>query len=148
MERAPEGEFQETRTFCFCCSLKCGIILFGALVVLTFCVEVFNAAMILINEHFDKFFGIVYLIILIPYLVAVILQFYYWCSKDSKSSRAVLPWSFMIAGISSLLLAVWIIIYICILYKKDKVYTPKFDKSESSDPDADGNANIELTYSK
>ena len=74
------------------------------------------------NKNFDLYYGCVYAAILIPYFVAVCLALVYLISKDSPGSRSVIPWAFIIASISSFIIAIWIIIYISGLYKKEKVY--------------------------
>ena len=74
------------------------------------------------NHNFDLYYGFVYAAILIPYFVAVCLSLVYLIAKDSQGSRSVIPWSFLIASISSFIIAIWIIIYISALYKKEKVY--------------------------
>ena len=53
-----------------------------------------------------------YLAILVLYLAAVILGCVYLCPKDSPSTRAVVPWVFLIASVANFLLVCWIIIYI------------------------------------
>ena len=98
--------------------------------------------MVMTNEYFDVYYGIVYVIFVVILLVAVCLMLYYWIAEDSKDSRAVVPWGFLLAGIANLLILIWVLVYILALYKKDKVYVPKTidwggGESAAGDPDAD-----------
>ena len=88
------------------------------------------------NEYFDKSYGIVYAVLLIPILVAVIFQFIYWCSKDSPGTRGLLPWSFFIAGIAGILIALWVLIYILFMYKRKYVYNQTYHNEEEDEPPA------------
>ena len=70
-------------------------------------------------ENFDTNYGLVYACLLIPYLAAIILLFVYLCGRDSPGTRKLIPWAVLIAGIVSLLLVFWVIIYIGFMYQKD-----------------------------
>jgi len=123
-------DYVEKRKFCCCCSLKCGIILFGLFLIIDFGFEVFEAVDIMLNEFMDGYYGIVYICVLVIFFIAVILQFFYWCSKDSPRARAVLPWSFLIASIVNMIIFFWIIIYVSALYEKDKVVITRYEKAD------------------
>ena len=85
------------------------------------------------NKNFDLYYGCVYAVILIPYFVAVCLALVYLISKDSPGSRSVIPWAFIIASISSFIIAIWIIIYISGLYKKANTDMEKYQKQLEED---------------
>ena len=85
-------------------------------------IESANIYYIFDNENFDRYYGYIYLCILFPLLVAVFMSLVYLIAKDSPSTRALVPWSFLIASITAFILALWIIIYIAALYKKEKVF--------------------------
>ena len=71
---------------------------------------------IALNPHFDAIFGIVYALFLIAILTAVLLVFIFLFARDSPETRLLGPVAFLIAGIASLLLAAWVIIYIKCIY--------------------------------
>ena len=94
--------------------------------------------------------------------VAVILVCYYLFAEDSRESRSVLPWAFLITAIASLLIGLWIIYYIFFMYPKNDVWITGLDdegshknKKERKDAD-DGdtpaapkkNSDIDDDYSK
>ena len=71
--KAAPDEYQENRKFCFCCSLKCGIITFGVLILLDLALEIFELWTLFVNDYFDKYYAVVYLIILLGLVAAAIL---------------------------------------------------------------------------
>ena len=58
---------------------------------------------------------------------------FYLFAPDSKESRSVLPWAFLVAGIVGILVAVWVIVYIFVLYPKSEVYVTDMDAEEDKD---------------
>ena len=61
----------------------------------------------------------------------------------------MLPWSFLIAGITNVLLFAWILIYILALYKDDdnKVVVPRIERDEDANTEA-GESGTKITYTK
>ena len=118
-----KGEYQETaRACCGCCSLKCMIIIYALAVIVDFGFECFNLIRIQDNEYFHLIYFQVYLSLVILLGIAVCLILFYLVAPDSRGSRAVLPWAFLIAGISALLIGVWIITYFYGIYSKSDKY--------------------------
>ena len=123
--------------------MKCGIIFIGVVIVIDLIFNALELATVMTNEYFDVYYGIVFLIFVVILLVAVGLMSYYWIAADSKDSRAVVPWGFLLAAIANLLIFIWVLVYILALYKKDKVYVPKTidwggsSESAADDPDED-----------
>jgi len=117
-------EYVEKRQFLCCFSLKCGLIFFGLFLVFYTIIECFNCYMIGVNDYFseDPVYDNVYAACVLGGLVASAMFLVYLISKDSRESRELLPWAFLIAAISFLVLGLWIIIYIFAIYPKDKVY--------------------------
>lgn len=113
--------------------MKCGIILFGILIILDFFFEIFSTVDILVNENFDGVYGVIYAILVSVMFVAVVMFLYYFCARDSPSSRAVVPWAFLIAAIVNTLIFFWIIIYITAIYPKDKVLITQYEKNDDHD---------------
>merc|ERR1712178_221921 len=54
-------------------------------------------------------------------------------------SRSVVPWALLLGAIANFLIAIWIIVYICFIYDKDKVYMTRYDR-ESNDTDMSGDS--------
>ena len=135
----PEGDYVEKRKFCYCLSYKVGIFIFGIFLIIDFIIQILEVIFILTNEYFDNVFGMVYLLILIPLFVAVLMYMFFYCTKDSKSSRSIVPWTFLLAAFTSFFLVIWITVYICVIYNREKVYvnkwdnetTPSFDENET-----------------
>ena len=146
-DRGQDEDYIEKRKFCCCCSLKCGIILFGILIILDFFFEIFMTVDILVNENFDGVYGVIYAIIVSVMFVAVVMILYYFCARDSPSSRAVVPWAFLIAAIVNTLLFFWIIIYITAIYSKDKVYITQYEKNDDHDLQ-EGESAVLIHYKK
>ena len=116
------GEYVEQGKFCYCCTTKCGIITIAILLIIDFCIEVYNLIVILDNEYFDSMYGGVYAGILVVYFAAVVLLFIYLVAPDSPETRALIPWGFLVGAVANFLLVLWVIIYIGFLYENDKVY--------------------------
>ena len=134
---APEGEFQETRKFCFCFNLKCGISFFGIFLILDFLFEIINVVFIAENDNFDKLFAIVYGLLLIFEVLAITAVLYYWVSEESHNARKQLPWAAILAAVGSFAILTWIIIYIAAIYPYKKVYVNNWDRE--TEPDLDVN---------
>ena len=124
----PAGDYVERRKFCYCMSLKVGIILIGILIIVDLVIEVINLIFISQNEYFDSVYPSIYGFILLPMVAAVALYIYYYSSRDSHSTRSNLPIALILATITSFLLVIWIIVYISAIYPKEKVYVNKWDK--------------------
>ena len=66
-------------------------------------------------------------------LAAVIIWFVWFCAPDGKGIRKTVPWGFVIFGVAAILIGLWVIIYICFIYKKDKVYVKDYNRYEDED---------------
>ena len=93
-----------------------------ALVILEFLNQVFLLYLIGTNKYFDPIYLWVYVALVFALLVSVILVSYYLFARDSKESRAVVPWIFLISAVASFLICFWIIVYIFFIYEKNEVY--------------------------
>ena len=137
-----KNEYQETaRACCGCCSLKCFIIIYAIAVIVDFGFECFNLCKIQDNEYFHLIYFQVYLSLVILLGIAVCLILFYLVAPDSKGSRAVLPWAFLIAGIAALSIGAWIITYFYAIYSKSDryVYVRGLDDDHLSSSNADQN---------
>ena len=121
------GEYREKREFCYCFSLKCGIITAGCLLFIDFVISCLDIWEISRNDHFnnDKTYLYGYIGLIAILFVAVNLFFWYLVLKDSPQTRALIPWAFLVASIANLLIAIWIIYYISVMYPENKIYTEK-----------------------
>ena len=99
-------------------------------------IECYECYMIAMNDYFyeDPTYDNVYAGCVLGALVASTLFLIYLICKDSRETRALLPWAFLIGAISFLVLGFWIIIYIFAIYPRDKVY---IKNSNSSDDEGD-----------
>ena len=131
MEMNAEGmdvnDYREKREFCFCFSLKCGIITAGCLLFVDFVIACLDLWEIGRNDYFneDKTYLYVYIGLIVLLFVAVNLFFWYLVLKDSPGTRALIPWAFLVASIVNLLIAIWIIYYISVMYPRSKVYVER-----------------------
>ena len=96
----------------------------GILLIIDFCIETYELLDLAQNEYFDPIYPNVYFALLCVYGIAVVMYSVYLFAPDSPRTRGLTPWSLLIAGIVSLLIAIWIVVYIYFLYPKDKVYIP------------------------
>ena len=128
-----DREYHEQRTRCCgSCTLKCMIITFCIFLIYQLFAELFELYKIGTNKYFEPIYlwvsiGLVFII-----FVAVILASYYLFAKDSRESRAVLPWAFLIAGIASILISLWVMYYIFFMYPKKDVLVTGFDDNHNS----------------
>ena len=97
----------------------------GVLLIVDFSSHVLSLVGILMNKYFGGEYGTGYAICLAPYLAAIVLISIFICSRDSPKSRSFVPWAFLLAGISSLLIAFWVVIYISNIYPEKVVKIPK-----------------------
>ena len=108
----------------------------GILLIIDFILEIIDITDIASNEYFDKVYVQVYAILLAGYAVAVVLYIVYFFLKSTPKTRPLVYWALGIAAVVNFLIVVWIIVYICVLYKRDKVYVTNGKKMDDED-DAD-----------
>ena len=108
------------------------VITFCIFLILDFLFEILHLYVIGTNKYFEPTYLYVYAGLVFALFVAVILVCYYLFAPDSKESRAVVPWAFLIAGIVGVLIALWIITYILFLYPKNDVYVTGMDDDKQS----------------
>ena len=76
-------DYVEKEKFCYCMSLKCGVIIIGILLFIDFILEIIDITDLVTNEYFDKIYFQVYAALIVGYAVAVILYIVYFFMKDS-----------------------------------------------------------------
>ena len=113
------------------------MIIVGILLIVDFILEIIDITDLASNEYFDKVFVQVYAILIVGYAVSVVLFIVYFFLKNTPKTRPLVPWALGIAAVVNFLIVVWIIVYICVLYKRDKVYITngKRMEDEVDDPD-------------
>ena len=130
-EQQNPGDHYENKTACCgSCSTKCGVIILCIFLITDFLFELLNLYKIGSNKYFDPMYLYVYVALVTALFVAVILVCYYLFAPDSKESRSVVPWAFLVAGIAATLIALWIIVYILFLYPKNEVYVTGLDDNK------------------
>merc|ERR1711990_376654 len=85
----PESDDVEMREFCFCFSIKCGLIFFGVIMLLDLFLEFLNGFEIATNANFEFTFACVYFVAVFLLFVCFCVQLYFWCSKDTATNRSV-----------------------------------------------------------
>ena len=61
------------------------------------------------------------LILIIPFVVGSGLFFYYTCARDSPQTRALIPWFYVCATITIVLIFAWTLIYFGSMYEYDSI---------------------------
>ena len=122
--------FRENRRFCYCFSLKCGIIFLSIIICLDFAIEIIQVIAIFNNEHFDPIYPQIYVGILAFFFIGVAIVLTFLIGPDNPTIRSLIPWGFLIVAIANILIATWIIIYISAIYHEDQVYIGNSDKSQ------------------
>ena len=79
----------------------------------------FKALLIINNRHFDKYYGVIYVIILTRFLNGVRLLIQFNCTKE----KALVPKAFYKAATSGFLLFLWTMIYFVRFYKDINVFS-------------------------
>ena len=132
---AKPEEYIEKRKFFYCWPLKAGVILFGVVLMIDLLLEAVNLVIIFNNESFIMAYPLVYFVCLLPLVTAVIIYSYYYVSEDSIKTRKWLPWAHLLGALTSLLLILWIIIYIGCIYDREMVYVNRWDREVNPSPE-------------
>ena len=72
--------------------------------------------------------------ILLFYLTAVILIIIYFVATESKRSRSLTPWAFLLGAIGSILLIIWICVYIFCIHKTNNLKTTPAEGKADLEP--------------
>ena len=108
-----------------CCSTKWNAIYIAIFVFLDFAVECMNAYYINDNENWDPIYFQVYVVILVLIFVSVVLVGIWLFPKDSATTRAILPWGFLVFAIANFILFFWVFIYLVLIFPSDEVYVER-----------------------
>ena len=115
----PPRDNSDDRCSCGICTLKCQVITCGVLIyvlLVYYCVMIF---FIMRNQYFDDYYYFVYVLLLLPITIAAVLFLLFFCSEDSPRARTQLMFAIASAGLTALLIAVWVTTYIYALYPED-----------------------------
>ena len=115
----PPRDNSDDRCSCGICTLKCQVITCGVLIyvlLVYYCVMIF---FIMRNQYFDDYYWFVYMLLLLPITIAAVLYLLFFCSEDSPRARTQLMFAIASAGLTALLIAVWVTTYIYALYPED-----------------------------
>jgi hypothetical protein len=115
------NEFTKDSSCCGCFPIKCGAVTIGLITVIITTILFVWYFFLFLNEYIHWWYVLVCLFLLCPILVgsSFIIT---WFTSDTKTTRAMLYTSQILALCSVFLLAVWNLIYFVWLYKKDKFY--------------------------
>ena len=80
-------DYKETRRFCYCFSLKCGIIFLSIVIILDFIIEILQVVAIFENEHFDPIYPQIYVSILSLFFISVALIIVFIVGPDTPGIR-------------------------------------------------------------
>ena len=108
-------EYKEDRMLCYVLSYQCGIIFSGILIILAFIFYVVEFAFMVMNDFFYPIFPVLYGIVLLPIALACLVFICYFFNTKEPKTRRFLPEAILATGICSLLLALWIFIYVALL---------------------------------
>ena len=107
--------------YCFCAPIKCGIIFIGVVALLFATYIISYNLMLLLNEHIDWWFPIVWLILFGPFIIGTTF-FVVFFTKDKTSNRNKLPYACLLMVISLTICCIWTCIYYVALYKPKVIY--------------------------
>eukprot|EP00355_Strombidium_rassoulzadegani_P002871 CAMPEP_0168611500 /NCGR_PEP_ID=MMETSP0449_2-20121227/2394_1 /TAXON_ID=1082188 /ORGANISM="Strombidium rassoulzadegani, Strain ras09" /LENGTH=173 /DNA_ID=CAMNT_0008651957 /DNA_START=68 /DNA_END=586 /DNA_ORIENTATION=+ len=119
--------------FLFCFSMKCAVIFFGVYILFDLLIECALAYFISQNEYLDEpyeIFYYVYIILLLPLFISATLFMLYFCERDGSYERNKLSLAVFLAFISSLLIFIWIVVYVCFIYQFEDVYIGFGERAE------------------
>ena len=88
-----------------------GIVIY--LLIVYYCVMLF---FIMRNQYFDDYYFFIYMLCLLPITIAAVLYLLFWCSEDSPRARGQLQFGIACAGITALLVGIWVTVYVYALY--------------------------------
>ena len=137
-EESEGEEYKEQRKFCYCFSLKCGFIFLACVAIWLFIFMCLNVILIYENEYFDRVYPTLIAVFLVINLCAIVLWVVYFVAEDSRGSRALVPWAFLAYSVGSLLITLWVVIYIFGMYKREKVFVRSWEEDDGTEPDSDG----------
>jgi hypothetical protein len=89
------------------------------------------------NDYFNDAFYFVYVLLLLPFFIALIFYALYWCACHDTWHQRRIPSAIALAALGSLLLFIWIIIFITLVYEHDEVYIgrgPREEEEGKPDP--------------
>ena len=109
-------------------------------IVIDLIIDCVQAYFIANNQYFEEpwdVYFLVYALCLLPQFISLMLVSLYFCMKDSDDSRKRLPLAVILAFTTSILIALWITIYICFIYPSDddSVMVGTGDKAEEGQED-------------
>ena len=83
--------------------------------------ECVNCYFIGTNDYFEANFAVVYVLLLVLLFIAAVMAFIYLILDDSRDSRNLVCWAFLLAAIANFLILLWVIIYIACIYDRTEV---------------------------
>ena len=118
--------------------MKCGVITIAIYIIIDLIVNCVKSYYIANNEYFDEpwdLYFLVFALCLLPQFIALMLVSLYLCQPDSEDSRRRLPLAVILAFATSVAVAIWITIYICLIYDSEDgmVWTGTGEKAKEDE---------------
>ena len=98
------------------CSPVCSVIFIAILIILELGFLIYELVVIENNSFFDNSYGLIYFVLLLPFVFSIIIFVIFFFNYKDASTRAWLPEALLVAAISSFAICVWIFIYISTMY--------------------------------
>tara|TARA_B110000285_G_C14658319_1_gene394973 strand:- start:7 stop:480 length:474 start_codon:yes stop_codon:yes gene_type:complete len=119
-EKSPKI-YIERRTF-WGCSYKCIALTNAIFMIIDFVFEFDYFIAATMNKYFDLYYQIVYGLIIIPLFIGAIQSGFYLFQKERPEARVWITNSCWLAGISNVLVVIWISVYFGFFYPYNVVY--------------------------
>ena len=110
------------------------MIFIGVLIILQVIFHAIQLFLIQINPTFDDYYYYIYILLLLPIFISFTLFILYFFQDDTQPSRPKIPIAIICAFLTSILIALWITIYIAAIYPGDTVWTGSGEKPAPEDP--------------
>ena len=111
MNESDSDDYKETRTLCYCCAFKIGIIVIVSILWLDVMIRAIILGFVFDNETMDLYYAIIYTVIAVALLVAAVTGSIWLFGDDTPETRKTIPTALIIACIASLLIGIWVVIY-------------------------------------
>ena len=101
---------------CGVCSPVCSVIFIFILIVLELGFLIYELVVIENNSFFDNSFGLIYFVLILPFLFTIVVLIVFFFNYKDPATRAWIPEALLVAAISSFAIFVWTFIYISSMY--------------------------------
>ena len=106
---------------CGVCSPVCSVIFIAILIILELAFLIYELVVIENNTFFDNSFGLIYFVLLLPFLFSIVIFVVFFFNYKDKSTRAWIPEALLVAAITNFVIIIWLFIYISTMYEYKSV---------------------------